>query len=264
MTGYDVVIPAGGTIDAAYAQAIGTPYRVLAPMGLDRRPLLQEIIGTLRATGLTRRVIVVAPLVVQKAVSGVDLWLPAGASGATNILHGLAEASPETRALICTSDLPLLTTESVMDFLARSRPEAEIVAGLVRAEDYNRLFSEAPPSQFVRLADIGPVTVGGLFLVHPRLLTRHAALFDRMFRSRKDQWRMAGLLGPRLLWEWATGRLTLRALTERAEAQLGGPVQIVPDVSPLLAYDIDTADDYTYALLRLGQRAAAPSEPLSP
>ncbi len=69
---------------------------------------------------------------------------------------------------------------------------------------------------------------------------------------------MAGLLGPRLLWGWATRTLNLQMLTARAEHLLGGPVQVVTDTSPLLAYDIDTADDYTYAQTRLQQCAAFP------
>ncbi len=256
MTGNDVVIPAGGMIDAAYAQAIGTEFRALAPIGLVGKPVLQQIVDTLRAGGIARRIIVVAPDTVRQAVSGVDLWIPAGASGADNIRAGLGKADPNLPALICASDLPLLTPESVVDFVGRCRPEAEVAVGLVGADAYNRMFPDAPPSEFVRLSDAGLVTLGGLFLVHPGLLVRHQALFAQMFGSRKAQWRMAGLLGPRLLWAWATHRLSLRLLTDRAEQILGGPVQVVPDVSPLLAYDIDTANDYQFAQTRLRQNAA--------
>lgn len=252
MTGYDVVIPAGGTIDADYAALIGTPHRPLAPLGRERRPILQHVINELRGSGSVRRVIAVAPEAVQQAVSGVDQWLTAGTNGAENIRAGLAAADPDAPALVCASDLPLLTAESVSDFLLRCRPEAQIAAGLVRAEAYNQMFPDAPPSQFVRLTDTGPVTMSGLFLVHPQLLTRQAALFETLFAARKAQWRMARLLGPRLLWGWATHRLSLYDITTRAETLLAAPVQVILDISPVLAYDTDTADDYTYANFRFG------------
>ena len=258
VTGYDVVIPAGGTIDAVYAQAISTEFRALAPIGPEGKPVLQQIVDTLRASGVAQRAIVVAPAAVQQAISGVDLWLPAGVSGAENIRLGLAAADPDKPALICASDLPLLTSESVTNFVGRCRPDSQVAVGLVGADAYNQMFPDAPPSEFVRLSDDGPVTLGGLFLVHPGLLSRHQALFAQMFGARKAQWRMAGLLGPRLLWAWATHTLSLRLLTERAEHILGASVQVVPDVSPLLAYDIDTADDYTYANLRFRDVAATP------
>ena len=258
MTEHDVVIPAGGTIDAAYAQALGTPYRALAPLGPGGPPVLQHVIDTLRATGSVRRVIIVAPEPVQQAISGVDRWLPAGAGGAENVLLGLAEAAPDAPCLVCTSDLPLLTAEAVASFLSQARPDAGISVGLVRAEAYHREYPDAPPSEFVRLSDAGPVTLAGTFLVHPRLAVARRALFDKMFEARKAQWRMAGLLGPGLLFALLTKTLSLGALTRRTERLLGGPVQAVLDVPPALAYDIDTADDYTYALHRLRPEPAAP------
>ena len=258
MTEYDVVIPAGGTIDTAYAQVIGTPYRALAPLGLDRPPVLQHVVDTLRATGAVRHVIIVAPEPVQQAIVNVDRWLPAGTSGAENVLLGLAKAGPDAPCLVCTSDLPLLTSDAILAFLSGARPDAEITVGLVRADAYNREYPDAPPSEFVRLTDAGPVTLAGTFLVHPRLAIARRALFDRMFEARKAQWRMAGLLGPGLLFALLTKTLSLGALTRRTERLLGGPAQAILDVPPALAYDIDTADDYTYALVRLQAEPAAP------
>ena len=251
-TGYDVVVPAGGTIDAAYAQAIGSPCRALAPFGPQRRPILQIVCDALRASGAVGRIIVVAPDAAQEKVTGVDAWLPAGSSGAQNILVGLAHADPARPALVCPSDLPMLTPKHVAEFLRCCRPDAKAAVGLVRAGDYHAMFPDAPASQFVHLADAGPVTLGGLFLVHPGMIARQSVLLESIFGARKSQWRMAGLLGPRLLWGWAMHRLTLPMITTRAEKLLGGPVQVIPEVSPALAHDIDTLDDYTYANLRSG------------
>ena len=249
--GYDIVIPAGGTIDTDYAEAIGSLCRALAPLGPEQRPVLQCVIDTLRETGYARRIFAAAPPAVRETITGVDLWLPAGDSGAQNILAGLAEVDPNRLALVCPSDLPLLTASSVTQFLSLCQPDAEIAVGLVRAEAYHTLFPGAPPSQFTALADTGPVTLGSVFLVHPGLITRQAVLLNRLFEGRKSQWQTAKLLGPRLLWNWAAKSLTVPMITTRAEKLTGGKVQIVSEVSPLLAYDIDTLDDYTYASLYL-------------
>ena len=262
MTESDVVIPAGGTIDAAYAHVIGTPYRALAPLGPNGPPVLQHVVDVLRATGAVRRIIAIAPESVQRAIVNVDRWLPAGTSGAENVLLGLAEAGPDAPCLVCASDLPLLTSEAVAAFLSQVRLDAEITVGLVRAEAYNREYPDAPSSEFVRLTDAGPVTLAGTFLVHPRLAIRQRTFFDKAFETRKSQWRMAGLLGPGLLFALLTKTLSLGALLRRTERLLGGPVQAILDVPPALAYDIDTADDYTYALVRLQQKPAAPGRQL--
>jgi len=247
---YDVVIPAGGTIDAAYAEAVGSSYRPLAPLGPSGTPVLQHVVDTLRATGSVGQIICVAPAAVSAVIGRVDVWLPEGASGPDNIHAGLARAATGRPAVVCASDLPFLTPGGVQDFLAACRPDIEAAVGLIRAEDYNAAYPAAPPSEFVALVDAGPVTAGGLFLIHPDLVARHGALFRAMFQGRKEQWRMAGLLGPRLLWQFATRALRLTDIVARAETILGGPVQVVHDTAPALAYDIDNQDDYTYARSR--------------
>ncbi|MGI4790010.1 MAG: NTP transferase domain-containing protein [Janthinobacterium lividum] len=248
----DIVIPAGGVIGADFAALIGSPYRALAPIGPGRMPVLQHIVDTLRSAEPDARVICVAPEAVSQAVQNVDLWLPAGVSGPENIRLGLSYAIPEQPALLCTSDLPLMTIDSVKTFINACRSDVQLTVGLVHADDYNREFTDAPPSEFTSLSETGPITLAGLFQIQPDLLTCQSALFDKLFSARKEQWRLASLIGPKLLWQFATKTLTLSALTRRAEHLIGGPVQIIFDTAPVLAYDIDTADDYTYATTHFG------------
>lgn len=248
MTPYDVVIPAGGTIDSEYAQLIGTPCRALAPFGPARTPVLQIVVDALRASGCVRRIVCVAPRHIADGIGGVDLWLPAAPHGTENILRGLdALDDLNAPALVCTSDLPLVGPAAIADFCARCDPNADVTLGLVRADAYNQAFPGAPPSTFVGLRDVGPVTIGGLFAVRPSSLLDNHALFARAFEARKNQWSMAQLLGPRLVAQFLTHRLTLKAITQRAEMLLRCRAQILLDTAPALACDMDTADDYTYA-----------------
>ena len=248
----DIVIPAGGEIDAEFAERIGSPHRALAPFGPSRSPLLQHIVNTLREAVPDARVICVAPDAVRQAVTGVDVWLTASPSGPENMRLGLTQARQDKPALLCASDLPLMTVESVRKFVAACRSDAQVAVGLVRADDYHRAFPGAPPSEFTSLPGTGPVTLGGLFQIQPDLLTRRSTLFDKLFHARKSPWQVAGIAGPRLLWQLATRTLTLAAVVHRAEYLLGGSVQVVPETDPSLAYDTDTLDDYTYAETRIG------------
>jgi GTP:adenosylcobinamide-phosphate guanylyltransferase len=248
----DIVVPAGGEIDGKFTERIGSPFRALAPFGPSRTPLLQIVVAALREAVPDARVICVAPDAVRRAVTGVDVWLTAGASGPENMRLGLSQTRPDRPALLCASDLPLMTAEAVRKFVAACLPDAEVTVGLVRADAYRQAFPGAPPSEFTRLPETGPVTLGGLFQLQPDLLTRRSALFDQLFHARKSPWQVAGIAGPRLLWQLATRTLTLAAVTQRAEFLLGGPVQAVPGTDPSLAYDADTLDDYTYAETRIG------------
>lgn len=248
MTRYDVVIPAGGTINSEYAQLIGTPCRALAPFGPARTPVLQIVVDALRASGCVRRIVCVAPPQTANCIAGVNLWLPAAPHGTENILRGLDVLDDlNAPALVCTSDLPLVGPADIAGFCAQCDPSADVTLGLVRAGTYNQAFPGAPPSTFVGLRDVGPVTIGGLFAVRPSSLLDNHALFARAFEARKNQWSMAQLLGPRLVAQFLTHRLTLKAITQRAETLLCCRAQILLDTAPALASDMDTADDYTYA-----------------
>lgn len=254
----DVVIPAGGYIPDEYARIIGTPFRALAPIGPERHPVMQIVVNALRASGMVRRIIGVAAEPVAAAIGNVDQWLAAGESGANNILRGLAAfEDSNASALVCASDLPLIMPEDVSAFVSQCRTDVDVTLGIVRAAAYEAAFLGAPPSQWVALRDAGPVTLGCLFGIRPALLINQQALLTSVFESRKSQWRMARLLGPRLLWQWGTKRLTLQALVARGETILGGRAQILRNAPPRLSFDIDTADDYTYADTSLRQPGRA-------
>ena len=253
---FEVIIPAGGTIDAAYARRIGTEYRALAPLGVERVPVMQRVVNALRDSGCVRRIIGVAPPAVQEAITGVDEWRTSVDSGPDNIRAGLRLVAPDAPALVCTSDLPLLTAASVRAFVADTRPDTDISVGVVRAAAYQSAYPDSPMSIFAPFHDFGPVTMSCLFRVRPALLARNGSLLDRAFAGRKSQFQMASLLGPRLLWQFARRRLSVRDVQQRAETLLRCRADVLRDVPPDLAFDIDTADDYAYADARLHQAPA--------
>jgi hypothetical protein len=146
--------------------------------------------------------------------------------------------------------LPFLTGTAVADFLGRVDTSASIGVGLVSASRYMDQYPDSPPSQFVTLSETGLVTMGCLFTVVPQVLSRNAAVLDRAFLARKSQWRMAALLGPRLIWQFAMRRLSLGDIRRRIEQLLQCRVDVLLDVLPELAFDIDTAGDYMYALAK--------------
>ena len=61
---------------------------------------------------------------------------------------------------------------------------------------------------------------------------------------------MASLLGPALLVRFALGALRVADVERRANARFGLDARAVRDAAPGLCYDVDTLDDYRYALAR--------------
>jgi len=258
-----VVIPAGGTLQGTYRTLAGTPHRALAPIGISARPVLQVVVDALRSSDCTRRIIVVGDQALCKAVTGVDTWLDENeasgtaahetgsgsnlSGGPANILRGLRELEPGRPAIVCTSDLPFLSGAGISDFLSRTNANSDIAVGLVEAQAYLDHYSDAPPSEFVNLRETGPVTMGCVFRVVPEVLLRESASLRQSFTARKSQWKLARLLGLRLIWDFARRDLSLNSVRKRVEMVLSCRVDVVSSVKPELAFDIDTPNDYSYA-----------------
>lgn len=256
-TRFDVVIPAGGEIDGDYAERAGARVRALAPTGPNREPVLQVVVNALRSSGNAGTIIVVGPNELRGNIDGVDLWLPEGLpdtpqiqAGPGNVIRGLRELSPERQALVCTSDLPFLTAEAVADFAGKVDVNAGIAAGLVPAQAYLDRFPSSPPSEFVALRETGPVTMAGLFSIRPAALLSHQDRAMEAFTARKSQWRLIKLLGPKLVWQFASRRLSLTSICERLEGLLECRIDVLRDAMPETAFDIDTPEDFDYAAAR--------------
>ncbi|HEY0799158.1 MAG TPA: hypothetical protein VGD50_08405, partial [Candidatus Baltobacteraceae bacterium] len=67
--------------------------------------------------------------------------------------------------------------------------------------------------------------------------------------------RMALLLELPLMLRFFTKRLRVAHLEDYAGRRFGLRARAVPDCDPALCYDVDTLDDYAYAVKRLGRPA---------
>jgi CTP:molybdopterin cytidylyltransferase MocA len=245
VTTLPVIVPAGGTIDGRFQQAAGTQLRCLAPIGSDS--VLQRVVSALKDSGLADPVIAAVPDAVPLAVNGVDLWAVSADLGTQSIRNGLKLAANAERVLICTSDLPFITAQAVADFVDRAAADADVSIGLVTEIDYNGAFPGSPTSIFLPIRETGPITIGCLFLLKLDALKRIDPWLDRLFSARKSLFQSARLLGPQIVLQLLTKRLSIRSLRERARQLVGIDIDVLVGVSPVLAFDIDTPEDYEYA-----------------
>ena len=111
------VITAGGRVDGAFAAAIGTTTKALAPFGAG--VLIDPVLTALRALGITDIAVVGGPdLAAQLGSAGVR-HIPAVEEGATNVLAAL-DAWPEGDHLFLTSDLPFIDAGTLGAFVDAS------------------------------------------------------------------------------------------------------------------------------------------------
>ena len=103
----------------------------------------------------------------------------------------------------------------------------------------------------------GEITNGSVFVVDPELLIRNRQRFEQAFDARKSQFRMARLVGLRVLLELLLHRLSLGTIERRCSAILGGRARAVLSSPPELAFDVDQFSEYRYVGSKAERRANA-------
>ncbi|HTU82375.1 MAG TPA: NTP transferase domain-containing protein [Candidatus Acidoferrales bacterium] len=243
------VITAGGRVDGAFAQAIGTDVKALAPLG--SRKLIDTAIDTSRRCGASSITVVGDQEVGAYCGARIDALLPAVADGRANLETALRVARADEPLLLLTSDLPFLAAAPLADFLSRVG-DAEIAMPLATPAAYLATY----PGAADHTTSLGGERVvnGSVFYFAPGSAPRAVRIARELFAARKSLLRLALLLDARLIARFFLGRLRIRHVEAYAAAHLQIRARAVMDCAPELCYDVDTLDDYRYALEHLGRR----------
>jgi len=246
-----VVITAGGTSPADFAQAIGSPYKALAPVG--SRCCIDLVVDAARGLAPAGIAVIAPDAVAAHLGTTVDRIVPAAGDGIINITRALNVFPDATQLLYLTCDLPFLTTPALADFIAR----AGTVAVAMALADGASYIAEYPGAADHTIA-LGTERIanGSVFLIDRAAIAPVEAAAGRFFRARKSLPRLAMLLGPRLLAKFALRRLRIADIEARARTVLGVEARAVRGCSPSLCYDIDSAAEWAYA--RNFRRSASP------
>ena len=236
------VITAGGRVCPEFAAQIGTPVKALARVG--GVTLLDRAIAAARSAGIEQLALVGGKEVRAHARDAVDVFIDEGSTGAANV-HLALSAFPDKTLLYLTSDLPFVCDAAVREFLKRV-PPASLAMPLAAAAAYERRFPSAPD----RATTIGGerITNGCVFVIPAGVAPVIDGVAQKLFTARKDLFGMATLLGPALLVKFAMRRIRIADVERKAVALLGCPVVAVRECAPELCFDVDTIDDYRYAL----------------
>ncbi len=245
---FNVVMPAGGRISGAFAEAAKTEFKSLTIW--QGQSLLKRTVHQLQQSGIINRVLVIGPQeVLNEAQSCGAEGIAEGSSGPDNLFLGLeyllkSEKNTANKVLICASDMPALSSNSIQWFVENSPAESDITVPVITASDYEKAYPQSG-SVYVPVKD-GASTMGCLFLLRPEAIMNQKKRIDEVFRSRKSQWNTFQMLGPMFLLKYITRQLSINDIERRCEEILGWKGRAVRNAPPDLACDIDTLEDYNY------------------
>lgn len=231
-------------MEGEFARTIGSAVKALAKVG--SRSMLERTIASARNIGIERVAVVGGAEVRAACGSLADKVVDERPSGAENLSLAL-HAWDDAPLLYLTSDMPFVDAASLRAFLHAS-PPATLTVPIAEWPAFQMRFPGAP--QFGTRIGRERVVNGGAFLIPGASAPRIEAAARDFFDARKSLWRMASLLGPMLLLRFACRRLSIAALERHACKMLRMPALAVRDAPPELAYDVDTLEEYRYAVAR--------------
>jgi GTP:adenosylcobinamide-phosphate guanylyltransferase len=242
----DAVVLAGGPQDSVALLQPGAPNKAFVEIG--EMTLVGRVLSALRASAPIGRIVVVAPpsIAGHPDLAPADEHRPDGVRISESLRNGLAGFVPDRDVLIVASDLPILTSPAVENFVAGvDALDADVVYGCVEKAVHLRRFPEVPHT-WARMRD-GTFCGGGIVAMKPRALPMLERFIERLGAARKHPLRLARLFGWDVMARFAFGRLTIAGAELRAAKILGAPVRALVSPFPETAVNVDRPGDVELA-----------------
>ncbi|HEY3329402.1 MAG TPA: NTP transferase domain-containing protein [Capsulimonadaceae bacterium] len=244
----DVIVLAGGRIRGAYSQAAHTSIKALAPIA--GTPVVDLLATALRGAPCIQRICLVGPESVRDATQAADIWTHDEGSVMDNLRTGIESLGSTTRRVLVTAcDLPLVSSKAITGFVQGASIDAEICLPLITQVDFDKRFPDNN-KRFVNLHD-GGIAIGSMAIVDSRIISANLKLLGHAMAHRGSAAGMAMTLGLAFMFKLMRGKLSVSDIEERASALTECRCKVVRGVSPSLAFDIDTVDDYHDACKRM-------------
>lgn len=239
----DCVIMAGGTPtpdDPMYTYTQGRPKALI---DMNGRTMLERVVDALQASCSIEDIVVVGlgsdmGMEFQRPVH----HLPDQNNLVANALAGinwLRQQKPDTEILfLCSADIPTLTGKIVDQFVELCRPFDKAIYYTFATQA--TIEARFPHSRrtFVKLKGLN-VAGGDVAIIHADLADSHHELWQAMTNARKHAWRLARIVGLRLLLKFLFRQVSIADIEAAAQRLINRPAKVILSPYAELAMDAD-------------------------
>jgi molybdopterin-guanine dinucleotide biosynthesis protein A len=244
--GTTAIVLAGGPADDLSAKTPGAPNKAFVAIG--GMALVERTLRGLKSSAAISRIIVVAPERVHghPALALADEVRPDGERIRDSLRSGLAGLPPNTDVLVSTSDLPVLTAQSVDDYVMRAHEkDADLTYGCLEKRVHLAKYPDVPHT-WAPLRD-GTFCGTGFVTIRPRVWPSLERFIEQLGHARKNPLHLARLFGWDVLVRFAFRRLSIAAAEERASRIIGAKVRAVVSPYPEIGVNVDRVSDIALA-----------------
>jgi molybdopterin-guanine dinucleotide biosynthesis protein A len=246
MSRITAIVLAGGPHDELAQHTPGAPNKAFVEIaGVT---LIERTLRALHAAPSVGRIIAVAPPRTHglPALALADECRPDGERIRDSLRSGLRDLPPDDDVLVSTSDLPVLSVESIEDYIAQARSkDADLTYGCLEKRVHMAKFPQVPHT-WAPLRD-GTYCGTGFITIRPRVFPSLERFIEQLGKARKNPLHLARLFGARVLLRFAFRRLSITQAEERASYVIGAPVRAVVSPYSEIGVNVDRGSDIALA-----------------
>jgi molybdopterin-guanine dinucleotide biosynthesis protein A len=245
----DVVILAGGETPDALAAFLGasTPTE-RALIEINARPCISYLLDSLRNVEGIDSIAVVgkeSTLAALEKLAPDVIRVAAKDTLVENVLAG-ASAVSSLQLLLCTVDIPLVTSQTWREFLTRVQENnLEAAYPIVRRESVEKTFPTGKRT-YATLTD-GTFTGGNAFVLPRAHLEDLKAVIDAAYQARKNPLAIARILGLKFVFKAIAKKLSILDLERKMSQVLKCRAGAVEMNDAAIAFDVDKPEDFQLA-----------------
>ncbi|MCE5197471.1 MAG: nucleotidyltransferase family protein [Armatimonadota bacterium] len=237
----DAIILAGAPADPGLAPEGVSISRAM--IGLGNKTMLQWVVDALRRSSSICRIAAVGDV----SADGLDMVIQPGENLVGNIKLGIDALKPSGHVLIVSSDIPLLTAESVDDFISRAlKNDVDLAYPILPKAHCEKRYPEFKRT-YLKTAS-GVFTGGNIMLVKPDFIERNWNAIAAAYAARKKIFKLARIIGVGVLLRAVIAQVIPQALhismLERAVSRmLDARVAAIVSAYPEIGEDVDKHSD---------------------
>lgn len=215
-----------------------------ALLDMEGRTMLERVMDALQGSKHVEKIVVVGlendmGMQFQRPV---DHYLPDQGSLVGNALagvHWLRQEYPDMKnVLFSTSDLPTMTSANVDSFVESCEPfDMGVYYIFVTREDMEARFPVSKRT-YVKLKG-SEIAGGDVSMAQVDLIDEHEELWRSLTNARKHAWKLARIVGFRVLLKFLFRRLDITEIEQIAARIIDRPVRIVLNAPAEMAMDVD-------------------------
>jgi len=221
-----------------------------AAIRIGKRFMIEYVVAALRQSAYIDRIIIAGPLATLNAVfqeRQADLsFVEGGDDQIGSFLLALQTAAPfcqeNERILIVAADIPLLTTESIDDFIGMCQSQDAQMFYPIVTKETNESKYPGSVRTYVTLQE-GTFTGGNLILIKAGIVDRCIPVAQKLIAYRKSPLRLASYIGFGILLKYLCGALSVKDAEEKVSSLMGIRAAAVVSSYAEIGIDVDKFSD---------------------